>query len=145
MTEKDRFVFLEHTADAYIAAYGSTLNEAFENAGLALFETMTDLSEIEPRKEDTITAEATDIYELLYNWLEALLVRFDTQQMLYSRIKIIELTGKDKDFRLSAKAHGEPFDPQKHAQKVGVKAVTYHRMEIIRKPGNVTVKFILDL
>jgi SHS2 domain-containing protein len=32
-----------------------------------------------------------------------------------------------------------------HPQKVGVKAVTYHRMEILKKPANVTVKFILDI
>jgi len=30
-------------------------------------------------------------------------------------------------------------------QKVGVKAVTYHRMEIARKPEHVTLKFILDI
>ncbi|MCK4320170.1 archease, partial [Candidatus Bathyarchaeota archaeon] len=27
-----RFEFLEHTADAYVAAYGRTIEEAFENA-----------------------------------------------------------------------------------------------------------------
>ncbi|HIE14021.1 TPA: archease, partial [Candidatus Bathyarchaeota archaeon] len=37
-----KFELLEHRADAYIASYGRTLQEAFENAGLALFEVMTD-------------------------------------------------------------------------------------------------------
>ena len=38
---KKRFEFLEHTADAYIIAYGKDLAEAFENAALAMFEVMT--------------------------------------------------------------------------------------------------------
>jgi SHS2 domain-containing protein len=43
MTEVRRFEFLEHVADAYIAAYGQDLAEAFENAAVAMFETMTDI------------------------------------------------------------------------------------------------------
>ena len=38
-----RFEFLEHTADVYIRAYGKTMEEAYENAALAMFEVMTDL------------------------------------------------------------------------------------------------------
>ena len=48
MATKKRFEFLEHTGDAYIAAYGKTLEEAFENAALATFEVMTDVEKVEP-------------------------------------------------------------------------------------------------
>lgn len=145
MDGNKRFEFLEHTADAYIAAYGRTLSEAFENAGLALFELMTDLDGVHPKKEDCFEVKAQNVYELLYNWLEALLVRFDTKQTLYSKLKILELNEEEDNFWLKAQAYGERFNPQKHVQKVGVKAVTYHRMEIIRKPEEVIAKFILDL
>jgi len=40
---------------------------------------------------------------------------------------------------------GETFDPTRHPQKVGVKAITYHLMEIAKKPEEVAVKFILDI
>ena len=40
---KKRFRFLEHTADAYVEAYGSSLEEAFENAALASTEVMTEV------------------------------------------------------------------------------------------------------
>ena len=36
MADKKSFEFLEHMADAYIAAYGKDLAEAFENAALAM-------------------------------------------------------------------------------------------------------------
>jgi SHS2 domain-containing protein len=145
MDRSGRFKFLEHTADAYIAAYGRTLSEAFENAGLAVFEVMTDLDKVNPRNEESIEVNARDAYELLYNWLEALLVKFDIEQMLFSKLKVLELREKSNDFRLKVQVRGERFDPEKHVQKVGVKAVTYHRMEIIQKPNHVTLKFILDL
>jgi SHS2 domain-containing protein len=140
-----RFKFLEHTADVYIAAYGVNLEEAFENAALATFETMTEIEKVDPKVEDSIEAEGYDEYALLYNWLEALLIKFEITENLYSRFKISKIEKTPKSFKFSAKVWGEPFNREKHPQKVGIKAVTYHRMEIIKKPKRVTVKFILDI
>ena len=140
-----RFEFLEHTADAYIAAYGKNLPEAFENAALALFEVMTDTGNVKPLVEEEIELEAPDKASLLYSWLEELIVRFETSGMLYSKFRVLKLEGGKDGFRLKAKIWGEPFDEARHVQKVGVKAVTYHRMEISEEPGNVVVKFILDI
>jgi len=83
---------------------------------------------------------------LLYNWLEALLVKFDIKGNLYSRFKIASIEKTSRGLRLKAKIWGEPFNPQKHISKVGIKAVTYHQMEIIKDAKDaVTVKFILDI
>jgi len=142
---KRGFEFLEHTADVYVAAYGKDLAEAFENAALAMFEVMTDVKNVDPRIEENVEVEAYDKQALLYGWLEDLLVRFELSGMLYSRFKVLEIEGKKNSLRLKAKIWGEPFDENKHIQKVGVKAITYHRMEIIEKPGKVTLKFILDI
>jgi len=145
MSSVKRFEFLEHTADAYIAAYGKNLAEAFENAALAMFEVMTDVKNVKPAIEDHVEVEAGDEYALLYNWLEALLVKFDTEALLCSAFKISSLEKTVNDLKLDAKIWGEKFDPNRHLQKVGVKAVTYHRMEIIKEPSKVTVRFILDI
>jgi len=143
---RKRFEFLEHTADLYIAAHGGSLEEAFENAAYATFEGMTDLSKVHPKLEDTVEVEGYDEQALLYNWLEALLVKFDVVGNLYSRFKITRIEKTSDGFRLKAKIWGEPFNPEKHLSKVGVKAVTYHQMEILKDAkGAVTVKFILDI
>jgi len=142
---KKRFEFLEHTADLYIAAYGSSLEEAFENAASAMFEGMTDLAKVQPKEEDKIQVEGYDEQALLYNWLEALLVKFDVTGNLYSRFTVEEIQKTSQGFKLKARIWGEPFGQEKHLSKVGVKAVTYHQMEIIKKPSWVTVKFILDI
>jgi SHS2 domain-containing protein len=140
-----KFEFLEHTADVYIRAHGKTMEEAYENAALAMFEVMTDVDKITQTHAETMEVEAEDQYALLYNWLEALLVKFETENMLCSRFQIMNWRETDESFKFRAKVWGEKFDPQKHPQKVGVKAVTYHRMVIIRETDRVILEFILDI
>jgi len=146
MPEKKKgFEFLEHTADAYIATYGEDLAEAFENAALAMFETMTDTKAVEPINEKTVVAKGADKQALLYDWLERLLVMFEVEGILFSKFRIHKIQQAKDGFRLEAKVYGEPYDPERHNQKVGVKAVTYHRMEVNEAPGEVVLKFILDI
>jgi SHS2 domain-containing protein len=145
MDGKRGFEFLEHTADAYIAAYGKDLARAFENAAVAMFDVMTQVEKVRAKVEDEVEAKGSDEYALLYSWLEALLVKSELNRMLYSKFKVSELLQDSDGFELKAKIWGEAFDPKRHLQKVGVKAVTYHRMEIIKAPGKITLKFILDI
>ena len=145
MEKTGKFEFLEHTADILIAAHGQTLEEAFENAALAMFEVMTDTTKINPTQEDTVEVEAEDEYALLYSWLESLLVKFEVNGMLYSKFKIASLEDAPEGFKLKANVWGEKYTAEKHPQKVAVKAVTYHRMEIIKEIGKITLEFILDI
>jgi SHS2 domain-containing protein len=145
MDKTGKFEFLEHTADVYIAAHGKNLEEAFENAALAMFEVMTDTAKVSSNDEDFVEVEAEDEYALLYSWLEALLVKFEVNGMLYSKFKISRLEETPEGFKFKATVWGEKFNAEKHAQKVAVKAVTYHRMEIIKEVDKVTLEFILDI
>jgi len=145
MIPAKKFELLEHTADAYVAAYGENLAEAFENAALAMFDVMTEVEKVSPKIKETFKVTAEDEYALLYSWLEALLVKFETEEILLSKFKILDINKTSDGFQLNAEAWGEKFNPKRHMQKVGVKAITYHRMEIIKKPQETTVKFILDI
>jgi SHS2 domain-containing protein len=145
MDKNVKFEFLEHTADVYIAAHGKSLAEAFENAALAMFEVMTDTEGVSADVEDSVEVEAEDEYALLYSWLEALLVKFETKNMLYSKFNILSIDETADFFRIKAAVWGEKFNAEKHTQKVAVKAVTYHRMEIIKEIDKVTLEFILDI
>ena len=142
---KKGFKFLEHTADVYVEAYGTSLEEAFENSALATLDVMTELEKVEPKSEDILEVEAHDEYALLYSWLEELLVKFELTGKLYSRFKISSIEKTPVGLKLRAKAWGELYDPEKHPSKVGIKSITYHRMEIVKKPKSVTVRFILDV
>ena len=140
-----RFEFLEHTADVYIRAHGRTMQEAYENAALAMFETMTDSAKIAQTQEETVEVEAEDQYALLYSWLEALLVKMETEGMLYSKFQITDWKETSDAFKIKAKIWGEKFDAKKHPQKVAVKAVTYHLMVIIHDVDRVVLEFIIDI
>jgi SHS2 domain-containing protein len=140
-----KFEFLEHTADVYVRAHGNTMEEAYENAALSMFETITDTDKIAQTNEETVEVEAEDQYALLYNWIEALLVKSETENMLYSKFQITNWKETADTFKFKAKIWGEKFDPQKHPQKVAVKAVTYHRMVVIREMDRVLLEFILDI
>jgi len=142
---KKSFKFLEHTADVYVEAYGTSLEEAFKNAALATLDAMTEPKKVQPRIEDAIEVEAHDEYALLYSWLEELLVKFELAGKLYSRFKISKIEKTSAGLKLKAKAWGEPYDPRKHPSKVGIKSITYHQMEILKKPKSVIIRFILDV
>ncbi len=140
-----RFEFLEHTADVYVAAHGKSLAEAFENAALALFETMIYTERVREVEEDSLEVEAEDEGALLYSWLEALLLKFEIDGNVYSRFKVDSIEETPQGYILKARMWGEPFDRERHGSKTDVKAVTYHRMEILRSNDKVTVKYILDI
>jgi SHS2 domain-containing protein len=140
-----KFEFLEHTADIYVRAHGKNVEEAYENAALSMFETMTDTDKIAQTQEETVEVEAEDQYALLYNWLEALLVKFETENMLYSKFQITSWKETAESFKIKAKIWGEKYNPEKHPQKVAVKAVTYHLMVVIREMDRVILEFILDI
>ena len=142
---KKRFRFLEHTADAYVEAYGIRLEEAFENAALAMTDVMTEVERVEAKNEESFMVEAQDEYALLYSWLEELLLEFELKCKLYSRFEVSGIEKTSGGFRLRGKAWGETYDPEKHPSKVGIKSATYHQMEILKEPKSVTVRFILDV
>ncbi len=139
------FKFLEHMSDAYIMAWGKTLEEAFEYAALGMFETMTDTSKVKHKVVREIEVDGIDLFSLLYNWLEELLYYFDAEALLFSKFKVHEIGKKNEKYYLRGIVLGEPFDESRHISKNAVKAVTYSLMEINRKNGEWILKFVLDL
>jgi len=139
------FEFLDHMADVYIAAYGRDLKEAFENAAKAMFEVMTDISTVNPKVKREIRVEGFDLESLLYEWLEELLFIFEVELIVFSEFRVKRIERVNGKYVLEAEAFGEKFDPSRHPRKTGVKAVTYSLMEIVDKPGECVVKFVLDI
>lgn len=142
MVKNKRFEFFDVTADAGFKAYGDTLEEAFQNAALAMFEVMTDTNSIKPQIKRKINIESEDEYALLYDWLTEFLVILDSEFLVFSKFDVeIE---KGEQYILRAKAWGEEFDPQRHESRAEVKAVTYHLMDIKKEDGYM-VQVILDI
>ncbi len=137
--------FLEHVTDALVEAWGKTLEEAFSQGGLALFETMLDTKSVQPKTSEEIQAAGHDEKELLYNYLEELLLLFEVKQLALGDFTVSSIIPTHGEIRLKGQARGERYDRAKHNGKVEVKGITYHLMEIKKRPGKVTVRFLLDL
>lgn len=143
--EKEGHRLLEHTTDAYIEAWGPTLQRAFAHAAEGFYETMLNLEKIDPIVEEHVKADGHDKKELLYNWLETLLLEFDIKEMVYASYDISISSDGPTLFKLRAKVRGEKYDRSKHGAKTEIKGVTYHLMTIEEGAKETTVRFILDL
>jgi len=136
--------FLDHMTDAVIEAYGSTLNEAFENAALGLSDTMIDLKTVEPKKKIKVTAKGHDLFSLLFDWLNTVLLLMVVDWLAVSQFSI-EIRKQSNGYSIEGIALGEPFDLDRHRYKIEIKGVTYHEMEIKQDKATITVRFLVDL
>ncbi|NVM02404.1 MAG: archease [Candidatus Helarchaeota archaeon] len=139
------FKFLEHISDVYIEVQARNLSEAFEEAGKAVFATMTNLQHIEPIIKLEVRLQAEDREALLFDWLGELIYIFDTKNLIFSKIKIHQLKLINGKIELYGELWGEEFDPQKHESKTEIKAPTYSLMEIKILSDNVILRFVLDI
>jgi protein archease len=135
--------YLEHITDAYVEAQGSSLNEAFDYSGRALVNLMFDIEKVRGRVPITISAEGTDELELLYNWLETVLLTVVVEGRIMSEFNVRIYS--NSMFKLQASSMTESLDMIKHAYKTEVKGITYHAMEVTYDEGLVVTRYIVDL
>ena len=132
---------LPHTADLAWRIWGGSLAELFENAAGALISTLTDRRTIRLKETREIRVEASDLEALLVDWLNHLLYLFDVEGFLGRQYRVLSLTPE----RLQVQVQGETFDPARHPEKTGVKAATYHHLEIVPHNQGWQATVILDL
>ena len=129
------------TADLTVDAWGETLNEAFESAALATFNAMTPLERVEKRETRTFNVEGGDLGGLLFNFLDELLYIHEVELIVFSGF---DVDLDEKEIKLTAVCHGEPFDLDRHSQGIAIKAVTFHNMRIEKKGDTWTIRVVLD-
>jgi SHS2 domain-containing protein len=136
-----RFEVLDHTADIGLIVYGEDLKTLFENAGEAFFHLITDLKKVRQRLERRIEIKGESLERLMVDWLSELLYLHDVENLLFKGFKV-ESVGEGG---LKARVKGEPFQEGVHVIKTGVKAVTYHQIEVRKENGRWRAQIIFDL
>jgi SHS2 domain-containing protein len=137
-----RYEPFEHTAEAGIIARGATLAEAFGHAAEGMYALMLELDSVQEREHRDITLEAAGHEQLLVDWLLELLFLTETQDLVFRRFEVRELS----ETHLAASAFGEPFDrKQHHSHNVMVKAVTRHMLEIERENDRYRIQVLFDV
>ena len=146
---KKAFEYFEATADVGFYAYGGSLEKAYENAGLAMFNVISDTRKIRQKESRHIEVISEDLVSLLYDYLEELLFLQDTEFLLFSRfdVEIYKLCDGDIEVsnELICDAFGEEINWDIHPRGSEVKAITFHLMDVKKEDGIFILSAILDL
>jgi len=120
-----RWEHFPHQADMGIRGIGTTKEEAFAHAAMAMTAVITDLTLVDPAQSVSITCEAPDDELLLVDWLNRLVYEMATRKMLFRRFAV-----RIDDHSLQATAWGEPVDVARHQPAVEVKGATYTALSV---------------
>ncbi len=133
------FEEVAHTADLEIKVWGKDLPSLFTAAAAGMFQLsgITDSEDGFSGVKEKITLNAMDFEGLLILFLEELLYRLTEDYMLFvvDEIKISE------EFTLEAVLKGT----QIKSYLRDIKAVTYHRLNIISTSRGVEVNIVFDI
>ena len=138
------YAFIDHTADVAADLSGGSLPELFRSAAQALADTITDVATVLPLVTQAITVEAPTVEDLLVDWLNELIYRFEVQNMLVSDAQVTtEETGGR--WVLGGTVAGEMFDPHRHPSRVLVKSATYHGLAVRQDASGWTARIVFDI
>ena len=138
---KRGFEIIDHTADVGVIAYGADVKELFSNAASALFSLITEPESIEEKLQHKVEISSEDRDSLLVEWLNELIYLFDAELILFNKFEIEGLSHN----QLKATCYGEKIDPSKHRIKIGIKAATYHMLEVDKDSNGYKAQIIFDI
>jgi len=141
------FRFLEDIALADIAfeVRENSLETLFTSATEALVQTQIENpKDIQRATQLTLTLSHQKIDLLLYRFLQELIFLKDARHLLLLTDRI-EIAQKAGEYELSAQVSGEALDPERHEQRVDVKAVTLHRLEVVPTQDGWKATVVLDI
>lgn len=131
----------EHTADLGLRVRAVDLDTLFADAGRALFSALVDnLDAVRSTQQETFEVQGTEKDYLLFDWLNELLYRFETEKLLFSNFDV-----KVDDSGLVATARGEPVDRRRHRLSHEIKAITYHQLKVEHTDDGWEAQLIVDI
>lgn len=136
-----RWEHFPHDADIGVRGLGTTLEQAFEQAALALTAVITDPATVAQKERIRLSCEAPDAELLLVDWLNSLIYEMATRNMLFSRFEA-HLEGN----RLTAQVWGEALETARHHPAVEVKGATYTALKVAQQPdGGWLAQCVVDV
>ena len=139
------YKYLEHQADMGVKAWGESYEEAFQEAGKAMFSLMFDLDKVKASDRIKIEVDAPGQPELLVEWLNELLAQKDINNLVLADFQVEKIVSVDDHCHLVGWARGEKFDESKHKVKTEVKAATYSGLKCGGEDGEIYCQCILDV
>jgi SHS2 domain-containing protein len=142
MPNRYRLETVDHTADLGLVARAESLPELFEACAYGMFDLMAEPEAYQPEQERRWEVQAPDLESLLVNWLRELLFSFDVEGILWIKFQV-EDVGEDSP-SLVGRSWGVST-AQVQFTGPGVKAVTYHGLDVRREDDGWRASFIVDV
>jgi SHS2 domain-containing protein len=140
------FEHFEHGADIGVRGFGATPAEAFVGAAQALFSLLAERpSSVRAAAEERIEVEAPGLEELLVAYLNELISLADARRLVFGEFSVEIEGGGARPYRLSARARGEPFDPDRHEWTVQPKGATYTSLRVAREGERWVAQCVVDV
>jgi len=136
-----KYRLIDHTADFGIQVPGQDPKALFANAAYALFDLITDMDVLEGKNKKKLTVSGTDWADLMVNWLRELLFLWNGKNRLVQKAGIISISEK----KLLSTIFYDRYDPDQHAIKLEIKAVTYHQIQVTSGPAGWECRVIFDI
>ena len=131
----------EHTADLGLRVRAADLPALFADAGRGLTSMLVEaVAAVRETTSVEITVPKEELEFLLFDWLKAILSRFEEDRLLLARF---DVTVGDDGVR--AVGHGEPMDAARHEHGHEVKAITYHGLTVQQTPEGWLAEVIVDI
>lgn len=120
-----RYEQFPHEADVGVRGFGGSVNEAFEQAALAMTAAITAPENVTSEEKVEVECSAPDLELLLVDWLNALIFETATRGLIFGRYEV-----RVEGSRLRGSAWGEKVDAEKHDPIVEVKGATYTSLRV---------------
>jgi len=134
------YTYFDHDADIGITGKGSSIEVAFQEAAVAMFGIMQDLSLIHPKQSIDIEFTEEDIELAFVIWLNALIAAAREHGMVFCQF---ELTKTNAVWH--GKAWGEPW-PENLDRRVEVKGATLTMLSVKKlNDGKWDARCIVDV
>ena len=137
---KPHWEHFEHGADIGVRGIGRTLEEAFEQAAIALCAVVTEPERVEPVDEVQIEIDGSEPDLLLVDWLNRLVYEMAVGHRLFSRFDI-----SIDESRLRATARGEKTDRARHEPAVEIKGATFTELRVEPMDGGWLAQCVVDV
>ena len=132
------YEILEHTADVGLRAWGPSLEGCFSQATWGLAE-IIGIAAPGPGERVRIEVTATDLGGLLVDWLSEVLYLHDSRDALLAGVEVDSVEPEVARGTITLAERDRPVEGTQ------VKAITYHRLSVVRAGDRFVAEVYLDV
>ena len=144
---RERYRYVEHTADVEFVAYGAGMDELFRNALLAMFDTAADIRKLAGQRRSpvkfSLKEDSNDTKDLLWLTLQDSLSKASAKGVFSYGVSGLSIKETKKGYVLDAVILGRKETPE--AAKLDVKGVSKYDLDISKTGRRFEASVVLDV